>query len=57
MIFDQRHRRVRRLVGPHGVLGTISVEWNAEIGAVSLIRTVGGVFRALEKRSASLRGT
>ena len=50
MTFDQLHRRVRRLIRPYGVLGMISAEGNTEIGAVSLIGAVGGVFRALKKR-------
>ena len=37
MIFDERHRRVRRLIGPHGVRRTIPAERNAEIGTVALI--------------------
>ena len=50
MIFDERHRRVRRLIGPHGVRRTIPAERNAEIGTVALIGAVGSVFRALEQR-------
>ncbi len=58
MIFDERHRCVGGLIGPHGVRRTISAEWNAEVGAVALIGAVGGVFRALEEpMSTSLRGT
>jgi hypothetical protein len=44
------HRCVRGLIGPHGVRGTISAEWDAEVGAVALIGAIGGVFSALEER-------
>jgi hypothetical protein len=50
VIFDGRHRGVGGLIGPHGVRRAISAEWNAEVGAVPLIGTVGGMFRAIEKR-------
>src|ERR1700720_4533603 len=50
MIFDERDRRVRRLIGPHGIHRAMPAKWNAEVGTVALIGTVGGVVRALEQR-------
>ena len=48
------HRCVRGLIGPHGVRGTISAEWDAEVGAVALIGAIGGVLRALEERHVNV---
>jgi hypothetical protein len=49
IIFDERHRCVGGLIGPHGVRRTIPAMRNAKIGAVALIRAISDVFRAFEQ--------
>src|SRR5947207_14156757 len=43
MVPDWRYRLIRRFVGPHGVGRAIAAERDAEIGAIPLVRAVGGM--------------
>src|SRR5207244_8615026 len=42
------------LVAPYGVGRTVAAERNAEIGAIALVRAVGGVIRPLEERHVDI---
>ena len=50
MVRDRAHRRVGILVGPDGIDRAFPAERNAEIGAITLVRTIGRMIRPLEKR-------
>src|SRR6202163_1503151 len=47
---DRGDRGIRRLIGPEGVDRTLAPQGDAVVGAVTLVRAVGGVVRPLEQR-------
>src|SRR6202166_716995 len=50
VVHDRSNRGIRRLIGPDGVDRTLAPEGDAVVGAVTLVRAVGGVVRPLEQR-------
>src|SRR6202021_233343 len=51
VVHDRGDRRIGRLIGPDGVDRTLAPQGNAVVGAVTLVRAVGGVVRPLKQRS------
>src|ERR1700730_6065947 len=50
MVPNRGDRGIRRLIGPDGVDRTLAPQRDAVVGAVTLVRAVGGVVRPLEQR-------
>src|SRR5438105_4426651 len=56
IVLDRGDGGVRRLIGPDSVDRTLSPQGDAVVGAVTLIRAVGGVVGPLEQRGIHVRG-
>src|SRR6202035_368175 len=50
VVHDRGDRGIGRLIGPDGVDRTLAPEGDAVVGAITLVRAVGGVVRPLEQR-------
>src|SRR6202035_5182838 len=50
VFLDRGDRGIGRLIGPDGVDRTLAPQRDAVVGAVTLVRAVGGVVRPLEQR-------
>src|SRR3982074_814575 len=50
VVLDLRHRLERGLIRPHRIEGTIPAGRNAVVGRVALVRAIGRMFAARERR-------
>src|SRR5258707_1475120 len=50
MVPNRGDRGIRRLIGPDGADRTLAPQGDAVVGAVTLVRAVGGVVSPLEQR-------